>query len=112
MIFLVCIIFHPEVQRKIHEELDRIVGDDRLPTHEDRGLLHYIQAAWKESQRWRPTAPISVYTLFTQFSPSQNHFRLPSCDYRRPNESRVLDAERYSRFYEHRVKNIRYGPGY
>lgn len=64
MIFLVCILFHPEVQRSIHEELDRVVGDDRLPTHGDQQSLHYLQAAWKEASRWRPTAPISMYSLF------------------------------------------------
>ena len=86
MIFLVCIIFHPEVQQKIHEELDRVVGDDRLPTYDDRESLRYLQAAYKESARWRPTAPVSTYLLFIQFHPSQNPFRLPACDYRRPSK--------------------------
>ena len=60
MIFLVCIMFNPDAQRKIHEELDRVVGDSRLPTSEDRASLPYLFAAWKESARWRPTAPISM----------------------------------------------------
>ena len=63
MIFLACVMFHPDVQRKIHEEMDRVVGDDRLPKHDDKASLHYLQAAWKEAARWRPTAPISMYCL-------------------------------------------------
>lgn len=66
MIFVVCVMLSPHVQRKIHEELDRVVGEDRLPTHDDRASLQYLHAAWKEAARWRPTAPISMYRLFIQ----------------------------------------------
>src|SRR5260370_41427072 len=68
MIFLVCVMFHPEIQQKIHEELERVVGDDRLPTHEDRESLQYLRAAWREASRWRPTAPISTQFFICRHS--------------------------------------------
>jgi cytochrome P450 len=53
-------MFHPDIQKKIHDELDRVVGDGRLPNPDDMPSLKYLFAAYKESQRWRPTAPISM----------------------------------------------------
>jgi len=39
---------YPEIQRKSQEELDRVVGRDRLPTIEDEKNLPYCQAVIKE----------------------------------------------------------------
>ena len=33
---------HPEVQRTAHEQLDRVIGRDRLPEMADRDSLPYI----------------------------------------------------------------------
>ena len=50
---------HPEAQRKAQDELDRIVGLNRLPTFEDREHLPYVEALVTEVLRWRPVAPLS-----------------------------------------------------
>ena len=42
---------HPEVQERAHDELDRTVGRDRLPTAMDEGELPFIRAIIKVSQR-------------------------------------------------------------
>jgi len=60
MVFLLCIMLHPEVQQQIHEELDRVIGMERLPTFEDRRSLAYVQAAWKEAMRWHPILPFGT----------------------------------------------------
>ena len=39
---------HPDVQAKGQEELDRIIGRNRLPTFEDRSTLPYIEAIYRE----------------------------------------------------------------
>lgn len=39
---------YPEVQKKAHEELDRVVGRDRLPSIEDEKNLPYCHAIVKE----------------------------------------------------------------
>ena len=51
---------HPEVQRKAHEELDRMIGRERLPNLEDKDSLSYIQAIFKECLRWYPVAPFGL----------------------------------------------------
>lgn len=48
------------VQRKIQEEIDRVVGQDRQPTWEDRYRMPYSMAAVWEMLRWRPISPLGL----------------------------------------------------
>ena len=50
----------PHVVRKAQEELDRVVGADRLPDFSDQGVLPYISAIIKEVLRWGCPGPIGV----------------------------------------------------
>ena len=50
----------PEVQRKAQEEIERVVGNDRLPGFDDRENLPYVDACVKEALRWHPVAPMGV----------------------------------------------------
>ncbi|KAI0092431.1 CyP450 monooxygenase [Irpex rosettiformis] len=59
-IFLCAMAAYPDIQRKAQEELQAVVGHDRLPTYEDRGSLPYIQAIFLECMRWRPIVPLGV----------------------------------------------------
>ncbi|KAJ7883512.1 cytochrome P450 [Mycena olivaceomarginata] len=43
---------HPEIQKKAHDELDRVVGCHRFPTVEDQADLPYCRAIIKEVQRY------------------------------------------------------------
>lgn len=49
--FMLAMVHHPEVQRKAHDELDRVVGRDRMPTFADYEHLPYIRAIVKEALR-------------------------------------------------------------
>ena len=51
---------YPEAQRRAQEELDRVVGPDRLPDFSDRKRLPYLTALLKELLRWHVVTPISV----------------------------------------------------
>lgn len=51
---------HPDKLRAAHEELDRLVGTDRLPTIADRPNLPYIDAVIKETMRWHPALPLGM----------------------------------------------------
>lgn len=37
-------VAHPEVQQRAHEEMDRVVGEHRMPTLEDLEHMPYIRA--------------------------------------------------------------------
>jgi hypothetical protein len=50
----------PEAQRKAQEEIDRVIGTDRLPLMRDRDSLPYCEALFKETLRWQPIAPMGV----------------------------------------------------
>lgn len=50
----------PEVQRKAQEELDRVIGGDRLPVSKDRDSLPYIEAVMKETHRWHLVVPMGI----------------------------------------------------
>ncbi|KAL2819386.1 cytochrome P450 [Aspergillus granulosus] len=53
-------VLNPDVQRRAQEEIDRVVGRDRLPGFADRNKLPYINAVVKESLRWHPVTPMGV----------------------------------------------------
>ena len=60
MSFLVACLLRPEVQKKARDEIDAVVGRDRLPTFEDRPRLPFIDAMCKEVLRWQPVAPVGA----------------------------------------------------
>ncbi|XP_066534829.1 steroid 17-alpha-hydroxylase/17,20 lyase [Hoplias malabaricus] len=54
------LIHHPQVQKKIQEELDSKIGKDRHPLLNDRGNLPYLEATIREVLRIRPVAPLLI----------------------------------------------------
>ena len=50
---------HPECLRKVRSEIDAVVGRDRIAGEGDVASLPYLQAAYKETLRLRPAAPIA-----------------------------------------------------
>lgn len=53
-------MLYPEIQSKAREEIDRVVGSDRLPSLDDRAQLPYVEAIVKECLRWHPVTPTGV----------------------------------------------------
>ncbi|KAG6855532.1 hypothetical protein H0H87_001515, partial [Tephrocybe sp. NHM501043] len=64
--FVLAILLHPEVQIKAQEELDRVLGNSRLPEFSDRKDLPYICAIVKEVLRWSPVAPLGLPHMVTR----------------------------------------------
>ena len=56
--FLLAMCIYPEAQGKAQEELDRVVGRERLPTFADRAALPYVEALYTEVLRWKQVAPL------------------------------------------------------
>ena len=67
--FIQAMMLFPEVQKRCHDELDRIVGSDRLPTIEDFESLPYIRQTAKEALRCRPSSKPSIgYNTLTELA--------------------------------------------
>ncbi|KAF1954731.1 O-methylsterigmatocystin oxidoreductase [Byssothecium circinans] len=60
MTFFLAMTVFPEVQKKAQEELDRVIGNSRLPVSSDLESLPYIQAIVKETHRWHPVLPMGL----------------------------------------------------
>ncbi|CEL57076.1 O-methylsterigmatocystin oxidoreductase OS=Aspergillus flavus (strain ATCC 200026 / FGSC A1120 / NRRL 3357 / JCM 12722 / SRRC 167) GN=ordA PE=2 SV=1 [Rhizoctonia solani AG-1 IB] len=60
LIFILAMVHYPDIQAKIQQEVDTVVGDQRLPEIEDQDNLPYIGRVIKEVSRWRPVAPLGV----------------------------------------------------
>ena len=58
--FVQAMTVFPEVQKKAQEEIDRVVGHDRMPTMEDAPNMPTIRGCVKESLRWMPTNILGV----------------------------------------------------
>lgn len=58
--FLLIMANRPEIQAKVHAELDQVIGPDALPTVDDRTRLPYTFACLAESMRYRTIGPLGV----------------------------------------------------
>ncbi|KAF9461370.1 cytochrome P450 [Collybia nuda] len=59
-IFFLAIILHPESQRRAQEEIDAVIGSDRLPDFSDRESLPFIECILQETLRWNPAVPFGI----------------------------------------------------
>lgn len=82
--FYLATTVYPEVQRKAQAEIDRVIGNDRLPTLADQPDLPYIDALMKEVLRWAPVGPLGKFVFFSisrtviPFSPRETNHRKPT----------------------------------
>lgn len=60
LVFVLAMLLYPEVQQRAQAEINSVVGTDRLPDFEDRASLPYVEAVYRETLRWYPTAPLGV----------------------------------------------------
>ncbi|KAH7922020.1 cytochrome P450 [Leucogyrophana mollusca] len=49
---------HPEAQTRVQEEINMVVGRERLPSFDDEDSLPQLKAFIHEALRWRPITPI------------------------------------------------------
>ncbi|KAF8875598.1 cytochrome P450 [Gymnopilus junonius] len=59
-VFFLAMLHYPAVMHRAQEEIEAVVGKDRLPEFDDAKSLPYINAMIKEVLRWRPIAPLGV----------------------------------------------------
>jgi cytochrome P450 len=57
---LIACMVHPEAQQRARDEIDSVVGRERLPSFEDRPRLPFVDAMCKEVLRWRLLLPLGT----------------------------------------------------
>ncbi|KAI6010730.1 cytochrome P450 [Pisolithus orientalis] len=97
IVFLLAMVLHPDVQRKAQEEIDRVVGTDRLPDFGDRPNLPYVEAILLETLRWVSVVPLGVPHMTTA-EDNYNGLRYYYSEYVDPErytEPKVFNPDRY-----------------
>ncbi|KAF8900275.1 cytochrome P450 [Gymnopilus junonius] len=69
--FLLAMHLYPEAQKRAQEEIDLVVGTDRLPDFKDRDHLPYVSATLKEVLRWHSPTPQAMPHMLSQ----DDHYR-------------------------------------
>ncbi|XP_034051192.1 cytochrome P450 1B1-like [Thalassophryne amazonica] len=57
---LLLLVKHPDIQDKLHDLLDKVVGKDRLPSIHDRDRLAYLDAFIYETMRFTSFVPVTI----------------------------------------------------
>jgi len=60
MTFFLAMLKHPDVQKRGQEELNRVIGLNRLPVLSDRDSLPYVRAICSEILRWEVITPFAL----------------------------------------------------
>ncbi|XP_054724532.1 cytochrome P450 2J6-like [Uloborus diversus] len=63
-----------DVQRRIHEEIDDIIGRERTPNWSDHTLMPFTEAALMEVQRWKTVVPINLLRFTTEDTEVSGYF--------------------------------------
>ncbi|KAL3485851.1 cytochrome P450 [Aspergillus germanicus] len=72
--WVLAMTLNPDVLHKAQEEMDRVVGADRLPTWEDERNLPYLRAMIKETLRWRPVNKFGMMHATSEDDWYDGHF--------------------------------------
>jgi cytochrome P450 len=70
MVFILAMILNPHIARRAQEEIDNVVGRDRLPDFDDRLSLPYVEAIMRETMRWQPLVPLGKRLICTHIGPA------------------------------------------
>ncbi|XP_060244959.1 cytochrome P450 2D26 isoform X2 [Meriones unguiculatus] len=89
---LLLMILHPDVQRRVQQEIDEVIGQARRPEMADQAHMPYTNAVVHEVQRFADIAPMNLPHLTSRDIEVQG-FRIPKGTTLIPNLSSVLKDE-------------------
>ncbi|XP_038610967.1 cytochrome P450 2U1 [Tachyglossus aculeatus] len=64
-----CLLYmslNPDVQEKVHQEIDKVIGRDRVPTLTDKVHMPFTEATIMEVQRLAVVVPLSIPRMTTE----------------------------------------------
>ena len=59
-------LHNPDVQSKVHQEIDAVIGQGRLPRLSDRVHMPYTEATILETQRMGDIVPLGIFHATTE----------------------------------------------
>ncbi|KXN85014.1 O-methylsterigmatocystin oxidoreductase [Leucoagaricus sp. SymC.cos] len=74
--FILGMLLNPDSQRKAQEDIDSVVGNDRLVELSDLSRLRYLPAVVKETLRWNTPLPMGV-PHYTTDEDEYNGYHIP-----------------------------------
>ncbi|KAK7687277.1 hypothetical protein QCA50_009782 [Cerrena zonata] len=58
--FILSMVLHPDFQKKAQQDIDRMIGQERLPNFSDRSSLPYVDAILNECLRLHPVFRLNI----------------------------------------------------
>ncbi|XP_033622084.1 cytochrome P450 2D6-like [Fukomys damarensis] len=89
---LLLMILHPDVQRRVHQEIDEVIGQGRLPEMGDQARMPFTNAVIHEVQRFGDITPLGLPHMTSRDTEVQG-FRIPKGTTILVNLSSVLKDE-------------------
>lgn len=78
--FMLAMTRNPEILIKAQEEMDRVVGTERLPEPEDRESLTYLECVYNEVLRWNPPVPLGLPHRLMEDDVYEDYFFPKGCN--------------------------------
>ncbi|KAJ8040548.1 Cytochrome P450 2F3 [Holothuria leucospilota] len=85
---------YPDVQRRLRDEIDDVIGRNRNPTLSDRDSMPYLKAVLQETHRYASIVPVAIFHRCSK-DITYNNYNIPAGFYIMINYYAIHHSERY-----------------